>query len=157
MRWNPQVSPNDPIWGYHPDHPLLSGEKLHGFTKSEAEERGKHWGEERNKPPGFGVGNWGAEARWGAERELFITGHSVFCPLDCPSGDSGKERDEFLLSVARASQDWLWDWAAWSLFGQITGTPVLWWGNANLILLHHWREHSLWGIKRCPKDFTGEQ
>lgn len=162
VRWKPQVPPTDPVWGYHPDRPLLSvrivspGREAAWIYKIRGQ--GKHWGKERNKPPGFGVGNWGAEARWGAERELFIAGHGVFCPLYCPSGDSGKERDEFPLSVARAFQDWLWDWAAWSRFGQITGTRVLWWGNVSLILPHHWRERSLWGIKgSCPKDFTGEQ
>lgn len=48
--------------------------------KSEAGERGKRREEERTKPRGFGVGNLGAEACWGAEGGLLITRHGVLLP-----------------------------------------------------------------------------
>lgn len=129
MRWNPQISPTDPrgILGLPPWLPssfqkncFSLGEKLHWFTKSEAEQRRKPWEEERNKPWGREVGNLGAEACWGAERGLFITQEmktrsmACFCPLHCPSGDRRKGWGGF--PVNRASQVWNWDWTTWIQF-----------------------------------------
>lgn len=67
--------------------------------KSEAGERGKRREEERTKPRGFGVGNLGAEACWGAEGGLFITRHGVLLSALCnfPPGDRREEWNEFPL------------------------------------------------------------
>lgn len=117
----------------------------HGFqhTKSEAEERGKHCGEERNKPQGFEVGNWGAEARWGAERELFITGHGVFCPLYC-------------LSLRRQREGARWAFVICSQgFSRLTLRlshlePVCtnYWGTG--ALTRQYKPHSAASLKRTP-------